>query len=89
MGRLQFVEKFSSTRVFARIVLSKLKSWYNSASFYQVVAFYPGIPAKPLDAREMEALMKKAGVELTAEQYSQSRNALTELVTTGVLLITI
>jgi hypothetical protein len=37
----------------------------------------------------MEALMKKAGVELTAEQYSQSRNALTELVTTGVLLITI
>jgi hypothetical protein len=51
---------------------------------YQVVVLYPGIPAKPLEAEEMDALMKKAGVELTAEQYSQGRNAVSELATAGM-----
>lgn len=51
---------------------------------YQVVAFYPGIPPKPMEAEEMDALMKKAGLTLTAEQYSQGRNAVSELATTGM-----
>ena len=51
---------------------------------FQVVAFYPGIPAKPMEAAEMDALMKKAGVALTAEQYSQGRNAVSELATSGM-----
>lgn len=49
---------------------------------YQTVSFYPGIPAKPLEAAEMDELMKKAG--LTVEQYRQSRNAVSELATTGM-----
>ena len=51
---------------------------------YQVVAFYPGIPAKPLESGEMDALMKKAGVAMTAEQYSQGRNAVSQLATAAM-----
>jgi hypothetical protein len=56
---------------------------------YQVVAIYPGIPPKPLEAAEMDALMKKAGVDLTAEQYSQARNATSELATSGMFQIAV
>ncbi len=56
---------------------------------YQVVALYPGIPPKPMGAEEMNALMKKAGVNLTAEQYSQARNAVSELATSGMFQIVV
>ncbi|HLY43653.1 MAG TPA: hypothetical protein VKR52_20735 [Terracidiphilus sp.] len=49
---------------------------------YQTVSFYPGIPSKPLEAAELDDLMKKAG--LTTEQYRQSRNASSELATSGM-----
>jgi hypothetical protein len=51
---------------------------------YQIVGFYPGIPAKPLEAADMDALMKKAGIAITADQYSQGRNAVSELATSGM-----
>ena len=51
---------------------------------YQVVAFYPGIPAKPMEEGEFDALMKKAGFAVTAEQYSKSLNALSETPTSGM-----
>ena len=63
---------------------SVLPSGRENECDYQVVAFYPGVPPKPLEAEEMDALMKKAGVALTAEQYSQSRNAVSELATNGM-----
>ena len=66
------------------LLRSVLPSGRENECDYQVVAFYPGVPPKPLEAEEMDALMKKAGVALTAEQYSQSRNAVSELATNGM-----
>ena len=56
---------------------------------YQVLLFYPGIPPKPMEADEMDALMKKAGVALTAEQYAQGRNAVSDLATSGMFQVVV
>jgi hypothetical protein len=84
------LHKFAQARVDSGLLTtwlllgSVLPSGRENECDYQVVAFYPGVPPKPLEAEEMDALMKKAGVALTAEEYSQSRNAVSELATNGM-----
>ncbi len=69
------------------LLSSVLPSGTENECDYQVVLIYPGIPPKPMEAEEMNALMKKAGVGLTAEQYSQTRNAVSELATSGMFQV--
>jgi hypothetical protein len=84
------VHKFARARVDSGLLSmwlllrAVLPSGKENECDYQVVAFYPGIPRKPMEAEEMNALMKKAGATLTAEQYSQTRNAVSELATSGI-----
>ena len=84
------LHKFAQARVDAGaltswlLVRAVLPQGKENECDYQVAAFYPGIPAKPMEGGEMDALMKKAGVDLTAEQYSQTRNAVSELAASGM-----
>src|SRR5215469_18004602 len=41
---------------------------------YEVVAFYPGNPPKPLERDEVDALLKKAGVGMSAAEYREKLN---------------
>ena len=84
------LHKFAKARVDSGVLTTwlllspVLPSGTENQCDYQVVAFYPGLPSKPMEAGEMDALMKKAGVALTAEQYSQTRNSVSDLATSGM-----
>ena len=51
---------------------------------YVVVGTYPGAPKKPLGPDELSDVLKKAGLGMTADQYTQSRNTVSELAETGL-----
>jgi hypothetical protein len=47
---------------------------------YLIVTMYPGAPPKLLGADELGAALKKAGLTITAQEFYDRRNQLTELV---------
>jgi hypothetical protein len=51
---------------------------------YFVVAFYPGLPPEPLGIADLGPVLKKAGVNLTAEEWVASRDSVTSLVSSGL-----
>jgi hypothetical protein len=51
---------------------------------YVVSAFYPGTPPKPLEAEEVDALLKKSGAGVSVDQYREKINELSELATSGI-----
>ena len=51
---------------------------------YFVVAFYPGLPPEPLGFADLGPVLKKAGVNMTAEDWVNGRDSVTTLVSTGL-----
>jgi hypothetical protein len=51
---------------------------------YFVVAFYPGVPPEPLGMADLGPVLKKAGVNLTAEEWIVRRDSVASLVSTGI-----
>ena len=47
---------------------------------YLSIAMFPGAPPKPMDLDELGAALKKAGLTISAQEYVDRRNSLTELV---------
>jgi hypothetical protein len=78
----------------ARLDSGSLISWFvmravlptgtENGCDYVVVGTYPGTPAKPLTPDELSDVLKKAGLGITAEQYNQGRNAVSELAEAGL-----
>jgi len=81
----------------ARVDGGSLSSWFlmravapqgaNVPCDYVVVGAFPGLPPKPLSPDELTDVLKKAGIGMTAEQYAQSRNALSELAENGIFTV--
>jgi hypothetical protein len=51
---------------------------------YVVMSVYPGNPPKPLEKDELSELLKKAEVGMTADQYIDNRNEVSELQASGM-----
>jgi hypothetical protein len=51
---------------------------------YLIVSMYPGAPPKPLDMDELGAVLKKAGITASAQEYVDRRNSLTTLVSNNL-----
>ncbi|MGA2168558.1 MAG: hypothetical protein ABSG62_10120 [Terracidiphilus sp.] len=51
---------------------------------YLSISIYPGAPPKPLELHELGAVLKKAGLNTSAQEYVDRRNSLTELVSNNL-----
>lgn len=51
---------------------------------YLSIFMYPGTPPKPLDMDDLGAVLKKAGMALTAQEYVDRRASLTKLVSNNL-----
>jgi hypothetical protein len=51
---------------------------------YLVSSMYPGNPPKPLETDDVEALLKKAGVGMSAAEYREKLGVVGELATSGI-----
>lgn len=51
---------------------------------YLTIAAYPGVPPEPLGMEEMSAALKKAGLNMSAQEYIDRRNAVATLVSTSL-----
>jgi len=51
---------------------------------YLVVSIYPGAPPEPMGLEELDALLKKAGIAMTAQQYVDKRASLTTLISNNL-----
>ena len=51
---------------------------------YLIVSMYPGIPPHPLGIEDLDAVLKKAGMTMTAQQYVDRRNALITLISNNM-----
>ena len=51
---------------------------------YLTVSIYPGAPPEPLGPEQTEAVLKKAGVAMTADEYITRRDSLATLVSSGL-----
>ena len=47
---------------------------------YAIIARYPGLPPEPTTDQSLPAMLKKAGVNLTAQQYLERRSSVAHLV---------
>ena len=55
----------------------------NSCDYF-VVSFFPGLPPEPLGRSELGPMLKKAGLNTTAEEWVARRDSLSTLVSTGL-----
>jgi len=51
---------------------------------YLIISIYPGAPPKPLDIDEMGAVLKKAGMTVSAKEFVDHRSSLTQLVSNNI-----
>jgi hypothetical protein len=51
---------------------------------YVTVALYPGAPPEQMGPEDMSAALKKAGLNMTAQEYADRRDALTTLVSSSL-----
>lgn len=51
---------------------------------YLIISIYPGAPPKPLDIDEMGAVLKKAGMTVSAKEFVDRRSSLTQLVSNNI-----
>lgn len=51
---------------------------------YVIVTMFPGIPPKPMGLEDLDAVLKKAGISSTAQQFVDRRNSLTTLVSNNM-----
>src|SRR5215472_690914 len=66
------------------VLRSVLPTGTQNACDYVVVGVYPGMPPKPMGHDELSEALKKAGMGMTAEQYTQSRTAVSEMAESGL-----
>ena len=74
----------------ARVDSGAVSTWYlfravipqgsSATCDYLTVSLYPGAPPEPLTAEQTAALLKKAGVSMTAEEYMTRRDSIGTLV---------
>ena len=80
------VHKYTQSRVDS----GAISTWYllravfpqgtSAECDYVIVSMFPGVPPKPLDLDELGAVLKKAGLTMSAQEYIDKRSALTTLV---------
>lgn len=51
---------------------------------YLTIALYPGVPPEPMGMEDMSAALKKAGLNMTAQEYIARRDALSTLVSSSL-----
>ncbi|MGO9339317.1 MAG: hypothetical protein ACLPY1_17615 [Terracidiphilus sp.] len=51
---------------------------------YLSISTYPGVPPKPLSLDELGAVIKRAGLTMSAQEYVDRRTSLTELVSNNL-----
>lgn len=51
---------------------------------YVTIAVYPGVPPEPFGMEDMSAALKKAGLNMTAQEYIDRRDALVTLVSSNL-----
>jgi hypothetical protein len=51
---------------------------------YLTIALYPGLPPEALGLEELSAALKKAGLNMTGQEYVDRRNSLSTLVSNGM-----
>jgi hypothetical protein len=51
---------------------------------YLIISIYPGAPPKPLEIDEMGAVLKKAGMTVSAKEFVDRRSSLTQLVSNNI-----
>jgi hypothetical protein len=51
---------------------------------YLIVAIYPGAPPEPLGPEQITTALKKAGMSITAQEYTDHRSALATLVSNNM-----
>jgi hypothetical protein len=80
------VRKIAQSRVDAGILTSwelyreVLPQGSESHCDYAILARYPGLPPEPTTDEALPATLKKAGINLTAQQYIERRNSVAHLV---------
>ena len=78
----------------ARVDLGAVTTWFlleavipqgrSAECDYLSVSMYPGSPPKPLDLEDVGAVLKKAGITMSAQEYLDHRTSLAQLVSNNL-----
>lgn len=80
-GRAFQQARVDSGAISSRMLLrSVIPAGTSAECDYLSISLYPGAPPKPLGLDDVDALLKKAGLTMSAQEFIDHRSSLTELV---------